>query len=96
MQALDSFIYLIPSFDGDIPILAIPISARSPGDEPTSDPSTRVSAGTSKTRVGKWKATAKPTPQKKARKATRRSSCGIKIDEPAPKTPASTPSLGPW
>jgi hypothetical protein len=49
MQVLDSFISPIPSFDGDILILAVPVLARPPGDEPTSDPSTGASAGTVKT-----------------------------------------------
>jgi hypothetical protein len=39
MQALDSFISPVPDFDGDIPILAVPVSARPPSDEPVSDPS---------------------------------------------------------
>jgi hypothetical protein len=47
MQALDSFISPIPSFDGDIPILTVSVLAWSPGDEPTSDPSTGANAGTS-------------------------------------------------
>jgi hypothetical protein len=70
MQALDSCISPVCNFDGDIPILVVPISARSPGDEPASDPSTGASANASKTRAGKQKATANPTPQKKAKKAT--------------------------
>jgi hypothetical protein len=68
MQVLDRFISLVPGFDGDILILAIPVPARPPGDESTSDPSTGVGASFLKVRVGKWKATANPTPQKKPRK----------------------------
>jgi hypothetical protein len=93
MHALDSFISPIPGFDGDIPILAISVLARPSGDKPTSDPSTRASA--SKTRVSKQKATANPIPQKKAKKATGRSSSVIKINDSAPKAPASTPPSGP-
>jgi hypothetical protein len=92
MQALDNFIFPIPSFDGDVPILAIPILARSPGDDSASDPSAEASA--SKTQANKQKATANPTPQKKAKKTTRRSSSGIKINKPTPKAPASTPPSG--
>jgi hypothetical protein len=80
---------------GDILILAIPISTQSPGDKSTSDPSVRTSASASKTQVGKRKATANPTPQKKARKTMGRSAGRIKINDPAPKTPALTPPSGP-
>jgi hypothetical protein len=38
MHALDNFISPIPDFDGDIPILAIPVSRRPPSDEFVSDP----------------------------------------------------------
>jgi hypothetical protein len=95
MQALDNFISPVPDFDGDILISAIPILAQSPGNEPTSDPSAGASAGTSKTQAGKQKVITNLTPQKKAKKATGRSSSGIKINEPAPKAPASTPPSGP-
>jgi hypothetical protein len=94
MQALDIFICPVPGFNDDIPILVILVLAQPPGDEPASDPSTRANASTSKTRSSKRKAAAKPTPQKKAKKATGRSSGGIKINEPAPKAPASTPPSG--
>jgi hypothetical protein len=63
MQALDNFVSPVLSFDGDITIQAVPALARSPNDEPMSDPS--ASAGASaiglKTWVGKWKATANLT-----------------------------------
>jgi hypothetical protein len=62
MQALDNFISPIPGFDGDIPILAILVSTRSPGHEPTSDPSICVSANSSKTWVGKRKVATNLTP----------------------------------
>jgi hypothetical protein len=68
MHALDNFIFPIPGFEEDIPIPAIPVSARSPSDRLASDPSARASAGASKTHAGKQKATANPTPQKKAKK----------------------------
>jgi hypothetical protein len=95
MQALDSFISPVPGFDDDIPIPAVLISARPPGDEPASDPSGGASASASKTRVGKQKATANPTPHKTAKEAMGRSLSGIRINEPAPKAPALTPPSGP-
>jgi hypothetical protein len=95
MQALDSIISPIPDFDGDIPTPAIPVSARPPGDESTSDPSNGANASALKTQAGKQKATANPTPPKKARKTTGKSTCWIKINEPTPNVPASTPPLGP-
>jgi hypothetical protein len=49
MQDLDNFISPVPGFDGKIPILAIPVSAQPPGDEPASDPSAGASANASKT-----------------------------------------------
>jgi hypothetical protein len=73
MQALDSFMSPVPSFDDDIPISAVLVLALSPGNEPTSDPSAGASASASKTQVGNWKAAKNPTPQKKARKTTGRS-----------------------
>jgi hypothetical protein len=95
MQALDSFISPVPSFDGDIPIPANLVSVQPPSDESMSDPSTEASASTLKTWTGKQKVTANPTPQKKAKKPTGRSACGIKIIGPAPKAPALTPPPGP-
>jgi hypothetical protein len=62
MQDLDSFISPIPDFEGDIPILTIPVSARSPSGEAIDDPSTRSSADASKTQANKRKAIANPTP----------------------------------
>jgi hypothetical protein len=95
MQALDSFISPIPGFDGDIMIPTKPVLAQPPGDELMSDPSTRANASALKTRVGKRKATANLTPQKKARKTTGRSIGRIKINEPVPKTSSSSPPSGP-
>jgi hypothetical protein len=89
---MDSFISPILGFEGDIPILAMPISTRSPSGEPSNEPSARASGGASKTWTGKRKAAANLTPQKKTKKATGKSSSGIKINEPAPKaSPALTP-----
>jgi hypothetical protein len=65
MQTLDNFISPVPGFDGDILILAIPVLARPPGDESTSDPSAGVGASALKTQAGKRNTTANPTPQKK-------------------------------
>jgi hypothetical protein len=94
MQALGRFISPILGFEQHILISTIPISTQSPSGEPANDPSARASARTSKTQTGKWKAAANLTPQKKARKATEKSSSGIKINEPAPKaSPALTPPL---
>jgi hypothetical protein len=95
MQDLGSFISPILDFEGDIPILAISVLTRSPGGEAIDGPSARSSAGTSRTRAKKRKATTNSTPQKKAKKATGRSSSGIKINEPMPKTSALTPPSGP-
>jgi hypothetical protein len=94
MQALDSFISLVPRFDGDILILAIPVLARPPRDESMSDPSVGASACAIKTRAGKWKATTNLTPQKKAKKTMGRSAGGIIINDPTPKAQALTPPLG--
>jgi hypothetical protein len=95
MQDLDNFISSIPSFEGDIPISAIPIFARPPGSEAIDDPSIGSSAGASKTQSSKRKATVNLTPQKKARKATEKSSSRITINEPMPKLSTSTPPSGP-
>jgi hypothetical protein len=62
MQALDNFISIILGFDGNILILVVPVLTRPPGDEPVSGPYARASASASKTRAGKQKATANPTP----------------------------------
>jgi hypothetical protein len=95
MQALDNFISPVPGFDDDISIPAVPVSARPPGDEPASDPSSGASASASKTQAGKQKATANPTPHKKAKEIMGRSLSGIRINEPTPKAPALTPPSGP-
>jgi hypothetical protein len=92
---LDNFISPIPNFDGDIPNLAIPVLTCPLGGESIEDPSTGSNAGASKTRAGKRKANANPTLQKKAKKSIEKSSSKIKINEPAPKAPTSTPLLGP-
>jgi hypothetical protein len=68
MQALDSFISPIPVFEGDIPILAIAVSARSSNGESTSDLSAEASTGVSSTRVGKHKAAVNLTPRRKPRR----------------------------
>jgi hypothetical protein len=93
MQDLDNFISPIPSFEGDIPIPAMPISAHPPGDKAIDKPSTETSA--SKTRASKQKATANPTLQKKAKKTTGKCSSGIKINKPMTKASALTPLSGP-
>jgi hypothetical protein len=62
MQALDNFLSPIPSFDGDIPIPAVPVLVQPPSDESVDDPSVGASASASKTRGSKRKASANPTP----------------------------------
>jgi hypothetical protein len=95
MQALDNFISPILSFDGNIPFPAIIVLARPTCDKFIGDPLGGASASASKTQASKQKATANPTPQKKAKKVAGKYSSGIKINEPAPKAPTSTPPLGP-
>jgi hypothetical protein len=95
MQALDNCISPIPGFKEDIPILAIPVSTRSPSEKSAIDPSTGASARASKTRTDKRKVATNLTPQKETKKAAEKSSSGIKINEPVPKaSPAPTPPLG--
>jgi hypothetical protein len=93
LQALNSFIAPIPGFEGDIPIPAILVLARPPGDESTNNPFAGASANSYKTQAGKRKAAPNPTPQKKAKKTAGKSPGGIKINEPAPKAPTPTPAL---
>jgi hypothetical protein len=95
MQALDNLISPIYRFEGDIPILAIPISTQSPNGESVNDPSVGANARASKTWTGKQKEAANLTPQKKPKKVTGKSSSGIKINEPVPKaSPAPNPLSG--
>jgi hypothetical protein len=89
------FHFTMSGFEGDILIPAIPVSAHPPGSKATVDPSAGSSASASKTWGTKQKATVNPTPQKKAKKATRKSSSRIKINEPVPKASALTPPLDP-
>jgi hypothetical protein len=96
MQDLDSFTSPILGFKGDIPIPAIPVSARDPGVKSSQGPSTRSDAGASRTRANKWKAPIDPSHQKKAKKALEKPLCGIKISDLKPKAPALTPPLGTW
>jgi hypothetical protein len=96
MQALDNFISPIPGFNGDVPILTMPILTQPPGNESVSDtPHAGASARVPKTRPSKRKAAANPTLQKKAKKVAGRFAGGIKINEPTLKAPAPTPPLGP-
>jgi hypothetical protein len=68
IHALDSFISPIPGFEGDILILAILMLARTPSAESAHDLSVGTSAGSSRTRAGKCKATTTLPPSKKAKK----------------------------
>jgi hypothetical protein len=86
MQALDNFLSPIPSFDGDIYIPVVLVSVQPPSDESVGDPSVGATNG---------KQPPNPTPQKKDKNATGKSSSGIKINEPTAKAPASTPPSGP-
>jgi hypothetical protein len=95
MQALDSFISPIPSFEGDILISIVPVLARPPGGESNSDPTAGASANASKTWVGKQKQLPTRLLRKKAKKATGKSSGGIQINKHVPKALALTPPLGP-
>jgi hypothetical protein len=95
MQALDSFISPIPDVEGDIPIPAIPVSAQPLGSEADSDHSTGASAGAPRTRAGNRKATANPTPQKKAKKVAGKPLGGIKINKPVSTAPTLTPPSAP-
>jgi hypothetical protein len=96
MQALDSFIAHVPNFEGDLLILAIPLSARPFNSRTTEDPTIGTSADTLRTRAGKCKASTTPTPQRKAKKSVGKSLGGIKINEPSPRMSASTPPSGSW
>jgi hypothetical protein len=84
MQVLDSFIPPVPGFDGDIPIPAILVLARPPGNESTSDPSAGDGVSALKTRAGKRKASANLTPQKKPRKPWENLLAGSKLMNPCP------------
>jgi hypothetical protein len=81
MKSLDSFTSPILGLKGTFQFW----QSQSPSGESASDLSVEASAGASNTRVGKHKTTATLTPQKKAKKATCKSTSGIKINEPAPK-----------
>jgi hypothetical protein len=94
MQDLDSFILLIPRFEGDILIPAIPILVRDPSIESSEDPSTGSSVGTSMTRASKRNVPINPSLQKKAKKASEKPLGGIKISSLKQKAPASTPPSG--
>jgi hypothetical protein len=94
MQDLDSFISLIPGFEGDISIPANLISTRDPVFESSEDPSAGSSASASRTRACKQKAPIDPSPHKKAKKAARKPLGGIKISGPTQKAPSSTPPSG--
>jgi hypothetical protein len=93
---LDSFITpTIPGFEGDVPILAIPLSAHPFDSQIIEDSTVGTSTERLWTQAGKRKASTTPTPQKTAKKSSRKSLGGIKINEPMPQKPASTPLSGP-
>jgi hypothetical protein len=88
MQDLDSFVSPIPSFEDDVPIPAIPISASDPGAEPSEEAPTGSSASTLWTRASKQKVHINPNPLKQAKKIVGKPLGGIKITGPKPKAPA--------
>jgi hypothetical protein len=55
------FISLVPGFDGDVPIPAIPVLIYPPGDVVPRDSSVGASASVSRTQASKRKATGNPT-----------------------------------
>jgi hypothetical protein len=94
---LDNFISPIPSFEGDILISAIPISAQTLSGESTDDSSAGPSAESSKTRANKRKDTTAPPPLKKFKKIMGKLTGGININQPANKPSSTpTPSQSPW
>jgi hypothetical protein len=96
-QALDSFISTIPSFEGDSPIPAIPISVRTPSAKSVGDSLTGPSAGPSKTQASKRKEVATPPPLKKPQMVMSKKALGIKNNDPAPKSsPTPTPPKCTW
>jgi hypothetical protein len=68
MRELDNFISPIPGFEGDMPIPAIPITARDPGAGSSKDPSTGSSANASRTQAYKQKALIDLNPPRKPRR----------------------------
>jgi hypothetical protein len=94
MQDLDSFISHVPRFDDDIPIPAIPISARDPNTESSEKPPAESSANTPRTRACKRKAHVDLNPPKKVKKAAEKPSSRIKITGPRLKAHASSPLSG--
>jgi hypothetical protein len=91
MQDLNSFTLPILGFEGDVSIPIIPVSTRDPGVESSHGPSTGSDAITSRTRASKRKAPIDPRHQKKAKKGPGKPLGRIKISNPKPKAPTSTP-----
>jgi hypothetical protein len=69
MQVLDSFNSPILGFEGDVPILAIPLSTRSLSGEPAGDSTAGASAGSLRTRAGKCKASTPHLSRKRLRRS---------------------------
>jgi hypothetical protein len=91
MQDLDSFISLIPRFEDDVLIPAIPVSTRDPNTESSEEPPAKSSAATPRTPACKKNTPVDPHPPKKVKKMVGKPSGGIKITSPKQKAPASTP-----
>jgi hypothetical protein len=83
LQALDNFIAPIPGFEGEMPILAVPILARTPSAESVITTSKGPSAGSLKTQAVKRKVASTLPPPKKIRKVIRKKVTGVKINDHA-------------
>jgi hypothetical protein len=83
LQALDNFIAPIPGFEGEMPILAVPILARTPSAESVITTSKGPSARSLKTQAGKRKVASTLPPPKKIRKVIRKKVTGVKINDHA-------------
>jgi hypothetical protein len=80
--------FMIPGFDGDIPIHATLISAHDPGIESYEGPSAGSCANASRTRACKRTVQMDLGPLKKAKKTGGKPSGGIKITGSKQKAPA--------
>jgi hypothetical protein len=90
--ALDNFIAPIPSYEGESPILAVPVSAWTSSGESASDSLKGQNAGSSGTRADKRKVAATLPPSKKKQRVVSKKALGVMINDLAPQTsPAPTP-----
>jgi hypothetical protein len=91
MQDLDSFILLIPGFEGDISIPTTLVSAHDPIIKSSQGPSIGSGTGASRTWASKQRAPIAASYPKKSKKAPGKPPGRIKIPILNPKDPASTP-----